>query len=122
MPQSHDSITHSDATLAFASVSRNLKQIGSISLESFLSDNMADKPNPFRVIATPQTQDHPPPPSEPHPALPLTDSRPGRTQKPVNNERQVLRLQTACRLAFGNINALNYEFLEEKGPHSMILF
>jgi hypothetical protein len=122
MPESEDCITYSDATLAFASVSRNLKQIGSISLENFLSDNMADKPNPSRAIATPQTRDRPTPPSEPHPVLSLTDSRPGRTQKPVNNKQQVLRLQTACRLAFGNIDALNYEFLEENGPHSTILF
>lgn len=78
---------------------QNLKKIGAISLqEYFCEDNNIPE---LTQISSP-------------PSAAMSAERPTE----VANHNSIARLHQACQKAFGNSNALKYEFIQDDGPQS----
>jgi hypothetical protein len=101
----------------FTLVSHNLAQIGSLSIERYLSHNIDGSDRTYDLAALSSQTYVPahmeglcstPPPEDSISASPMWNN-------PVN---AVSRLHKACRRAFGSLDALKFDFLEG-GPHSM---
>jgi hypothetical protein len=116
-----------NAPRPFDLVSRNLRELGAISVDRYLSANSADlqvlatNPNYARPLPETSTAS---PISKPYALVALPAALPhikqpdaAPTGSPTIRIQHVSRLHHACQRAFGGgTQALKYDFLEENGP------
>jgi hypothetical protein len=102
----------------FNLVSQNLRELGSLSIDRYLSasssellaTDFAQPTTPETSIASPITKPH---------ALPATlpqVNQPVAVPSPAVKMQHVARLHQACQHAFGGGQALKFDFMEENGP------
>ncbi|KAF8840465.1 hypothetical protein BDN67DRAFT_644579 [Paxillus ammoniavirescens] len=95
----------------FDIVSRNLADLGGLSLDEYLyGDTNSSFAPPTHV---PQRAASPPPISLPEVSPPA----PAKATETVN-VNAVTRLHQTCQRVFGNTNALEFEFIEQNGPRN----
>jgi hypothetical protein len=114
--------THLDhnSTRPFDLVSEKLLAIGSLTIDDFLhapsTESFAYDISEL-TLEIPQRSTPTPPPELPTLAIP--QAVPSTDVSPVTSKMQmVARLHHACQRAFGSVDALKFEYLEENGSNS----
>ncbi|EGN97416.1 hypothetical protein SERLA73DRAFT_75102 [Serpula lacrymans var. lacrymans S7.3] len=99
----------------FQAVSRNLANMGAISLDEYLNSHTQ-----YDNFGSSQIIEFIEPPSAPSPPPLLSHLSTPSSSKVADtmNIHAVTQLHQACQRAFGKIEALSFDFIEENGPHT----